>query len=384
MTATPTHVTMPPPSGSTAAPTSGVTPSRSTLTVRASLRRAGFVLDVDLALPLEGVTALFGRSGCGKTTLLRVIAGLDKVVGAEVRFGDSAWQTGRSFVPLHRRRIGLVFQEHSLLPHLSVRDNLLYGYKRTPGRERRLHLPEVVDMLGIGDLLDRGIDRLSGGQRQRVSLGRALLTSPRLMLLDEPLSALDTQTKREIMPFLSRLADEASVPMVMVSHVSGEVERLANRVVFMRDGRIERVDTLREAMARPDSPLFDDEGAASVLEGELGEGVANGLRAFGTPEARLWLGAMPSVSVGSRTRVRVLARDVSLALDDPSRISIQNHLRVVIERIDLVRGERMLVSCRLADGQLLLAELMPSSVSRLELAPGREVFALIKSVALLD
>ena len=354
------------------------------LRIKASLAREGFTLDVDCAIPLAGVTALFGRSGCGKTTLLRIAAGLERVPGGEVVFGDLVWQQGGRFVPLHRRRIGLVFQEPSLLPHLSARGNMLYGYRRTPEGERRMHLPEVADMLGIGDLLDRPVDRLSGGQRQRVSLGRALLTSPNLLLLDEPLSALDTQTKREIMPFLARLAAEAGVPMVMITHAPAEVERLADRVAFMRDGRIERIESLRDAMARPDSPLFDDEGAASVLAGVLGPVTADRLRAFGPSEVRLWLGANTAGETGSSTRVRVLARDVSLALDDPSRISIQNHLRVVVERVDDVRGERTLVSCRLADSQLLLAELMPGSVSRLGLEPGRTVFALIKSVALLD
>lgn len=354
------------------------------LSVRTLLRRAEFALDVDAALPLTGVTALFGRSGCGKTTLLRVIAGLERVAGAEVRFGDTVWQNGREFVPLHRRRIGLVFQEHSLLPHLSVQGNLLYGYKRTPQAERRLHLPEVADMLGIADLLARSIDKLSGGQRQRVSLGRALLTSPRLMLLDEPLSALDTQTKREIMPFLSRLADESGVPVVMVTHAPEEVERLANRVVFMRDGRIERIETLREALARPDSPLFDDAGAVSVLEGRVGEVNQHGLRAFGAENARLWLSAGEPGAAATVRRLRIVARDVSLALDDPSRISIQNHLRVTIERIDAVASGRALVACRLADAQLLLAEVTPWSVTQLGLAPGQQVFALIKSVALMD
>lgn len=355
-----------------------------TLRIRSRLAREGFTLDVDCTLPMEGVTALFGRSGCGKTTLLRIIAGLERVPGAEVRFGDEVWQRDAAFVPLHRRRIGLVFQEPSLLPHMSVRGNMLYGYRRTPEAERRLHLPEVADMLGIAELLDRPVDRLSGGQRQRVSLGRALLTSPKLLLLDEPLSALDTQTKREIMPFLSRLADEAGVPMVMITHAPAEVERLADRVAFMREGRIECIERLREAMARPDSPLFDDEGAASVLEGVLGPVTADRLRAFGPVDARLWLGANAAGETGSTTRLRVLARDVSLALDDPSRISILNHLQVVVERLDAVRGERMLVSCRLADGQLLMAELMPGSVSRLGLEPGKHVFALIKSVALID
>lgn len=380
-------------------------PASAMLSVRALLQRTGFTLDVDAALPLAGVTALFGRSGCGKTSLLRVIAGLDRAAGAEVRFGDALWQYGRHFVPLHRRRIGLVFQEHSLLPHLGVRDNLLYGYRRTPPAERRLHLQEVVDMLDIGELLDRSIDRLSGGQRQRVSLGRALLTSPRLMLLDEPLSALDTATKREIMPFLSRLAAEAGMPIVMVSHAPDEVERLADRVVFMHAGRIERIETLRQALARADSPLFADAGAVSVLEGLPGAAGAHGLRAFGPEGARLWLSAsaavagegqadeafsaeQPAASTAAPSprrlqRLRILARDVSLALDDPTRISIQNHLRVTIERIDTHAPGRALVSCRMADGQLLLAEVTPWSVAQLGLAPGQQVYALIKSVALL-
>ncbi|WP_449192196.1 molybdenum ABC transporter ATP-binding protein [Thauera sp.] len=375
------------------------------LSVRALLQRTGFTLDIDAALPLAGVTALFGRSGCGKTSLLRVIAGLDRAAGAEVRFGDALWQYGRHFVPLHRRRIGLVFQEHSLLPHLGVRDNLLYGYRRTPPAERRLHLQEVVDMLDIGELLDRSIDRLSGGQRQRVSLGRALLTSPRLMLLDEPLSALDSATKREIMPFLSRLAAEAGMPIVMVSHAPDEVERLADRVVFMHAGRIERIETLRQALARADSPLFADAGAVSVLEGLPGAVGPQGLRAFGPEAARLWLSAGGTVAGEGQAdeafavqppaagtaapsprrlqRLRILARDVSLALDDPTRISIQNHLRVTIERIDTHAPGRALVSCRMADGQLLLAEVTPWSVAQLGLAPGQQVYALIKSVALL-
>lgn len=357
-----------------------------TLAVRVLWRRADFVLDVDAALPLAGVTTLFGRSGCGKTSLLRVIAGLERVAGAEVRFGNSLWQGGRHFVPLHRRRIGLVFQEHSLLPHLSVRDNLLYGYRRTPAAERRLHLAEVAEMLDIGALLGRRIDELSGGQRQRVSLGRALLTSPRLLLLDEPLSALDTQTKREIMPFLSRLAVEAGIPMVMVTHAPEEVERLADRVVFMGGGRIERIETLREALSRSDSPLFADEGAASVLEGQPGEVGPNGMRAFGPPQARLWLAAGEPAGgtlAAKRYRLRILARDVSLALDDPARISIQNHLRVTVERIDTVDRGRAVVACRMADGQLLLAEVTPWSVTQLGLAPGLQVYALIKAVALL-
>ena len=354
------------------------------LSVRARLQRGSFTLDAAIDLPLEGVTSLFGRSGCGKTTLLRIIAGLEKVRGAQVRFGDRIWQQARHFVPLHKRRIGLVFQEHSLLQHLSVRGNLLYGYKRTPKALRRLELGEATEMLGISELLDRPIDQLSGGQRQRVSLGRALLTSPVLLLLDEPLAALDTQTKREIIPFLSRMAGEAGVPIVLVTHAPDEVERLADRVVFMRDGRIDRSETLREALCRPDSPLFADAGAASVLEGVLGPENEHGLRPFGGQGARLWLPDAATVSVGKQTRVRILARDVSLALDDPRRISIQNHLHAVIERIDAPRNGRCVVATRTADGQMLLAEVTPWAIRQLGLEPGTHIYALIKSVALME
>lgn len=356
-----------------------------TLGIRAQLSHGEeFQLQVDSELPLDGVTALFGRSGCGKTSLLRIIAGLERVHGATVRFGEQFWQQGQEFVPLHRRRIGLVFQEHSLLPHLSAQENLLYGYRRTPEALRRLHPPEVSAMLGIDDLLERRIDQLSGGQRQRISLGRALLISPQLLLLDEPLSALDTQTKREIMPFLSRMATESGVPIVMVSHAPEEVERLADRVAFMHEGKIERIESLREALARHDSPLFADDGAVSVLEGQLGDANNDGLRPFGPAEARLWIADQPQQSGHRPLRLRILARDVSLALDDPQRISIQNHLKVTIERIDPLRQNHVLVACQTAAGQRLLAEVTTRSRHQLELRPGLQLFALIKSVALLE
>lgn len=356
-----------------------------TLQIRAQMRYdQGFELKVDCNLPTSGVTALFGRSGCGKTTLLRIIAGLERVKGATVQFGQQSWQQGRTFVPLHQRRIGLVFQEHSLLPHLSVRDNLLYGYRRTPETQRRLQPADVTAMLGIDDLLERRIDQLSGGQRQRVSLGRALLISPHLLLLDEPLAALDTQTKREIMPFLSRMADESGVPIILVSHTPDEIERLADRVVFMHQGQIQRIETLHQALARPQSPLFGDAGAVSVLEGHVGEAVEDGWRPFGPAEARLWIADTLTGSGQRQTRLRILARDVSLSLDNPTRISIQNHLAVTIERIDPADNHRVVIACRTADQQLLLAEVTARAVSQLDLTTGQPAYALIKSVALLD
>lgn len=354
-----------------------------TLAIKARLKRSGFRLDVDIELPLSGVTSLFGRSGCGKTTLLRIIAGLEKVDDAEVRFGDQIWQQDQHFVPLHQRRIGIVFQEHSLLPHLSVRGNLLYGYKRTPEPLRRLHLDEVTDMLDIADLLDRPTDRLSGGQRQRVSVGRALLTSPQLLLLDEPLSALDTQSKREIMPFLSRLVAESGVPIVMVTHSPDEVERLADHVVFMEDGHITSLEPLQKTLMRPDSPLFADEGAVCVLEGSVLPGQNDGLIRFGNEQIQFLIQAWLAPQ-GTPTRLRIHANDVAIARYRVAQVSVMNQLPVVIERIDAFRPGRVLVAGRLRDGQTLTAEITEHSCRKLGLENDQLVHALIKSVALLN
>lgn len=355
--------------------------SSALLQVSANMQRGDFTLDINAAWPLTGVTALFGRSGCGKTTLLRIIAGLEKVSGAQVSFAGSSWQTSNQFVPIEKRRVGLVFQESSLLPHLSVTGNLLYGYQRTPAALRRLQPDVVINMLGLAALLERRVDQLSGGQAQRVSLGRALLCSPQLLLLDEPLAALDTQTKREIMPFLSRLASESAVPMVLITHSPEEVQRLADRVVFMRDGVIDEICDLQQAMARADSPLFADEGPATVLTGKLGDADEQGVRRFGTDHSHLFV--QTSAPASANTRLRVLARDVSVALDDPERISIRNHLQVLIRQIHELPDNRLLLTTQLADGQNLLIEITPWSAQQLNLQAGQQVWALIKSVALL-
>jgi len=352
------------------------------LQIRVRLRRGDFKLEVDTQWPAQGVTALFGRSGCGKTTLMRIIAGLEHVKGAQVRFADQCWQGDTQWLPVEKRRIGLVFQEGSLLPHLSVTGNLLYGYKRTPVALRRLQLDEVSAMLGLETLLSRPVDQLSGGQKQRVALGRALLCSPQLLLLDEPLAALDTQTKREIMPFLSRLAQDAGIPIVLITHAPDEVQRLADRVVFMRDGRIDEICSLQQALAKPDSPLFADEGPSSVLEGQLGPAEENSLRLFGEQGSQLRVHA-PDQTASGPIRLRVLARDVSVALDDPARISIQNHLVVTIRQLHELPGNRVLLNTAMQDGQTLLIEITPWSAQQLGLAAGQNVFALIKSVALM-
>ncbi len=342
-----------------------------------------FRLRADLSLSASGVTALFGRSGCGKTSLLRVVAGLERISGAAVSFRGQQWQQGQRFVPLHRRRIGLVFQEHSLMPHLSVQGNLLYGYKRTPASLRRHQPDEVAGMLGIEDLLARPVDRLSGGQRQRVALGRALLSSPQLLLLDEPLSALDSQTRREIMPFFSTLAAQADVPIILVTHAPDEVQAMADRVVFMSDGRVDRVETLKAALARPDSPLFCETGAASVLEGRVLGRAHSGFVRFGNPQMALLLQVEPSPAQAIG-RLRVQANDVAISRQPLDDISVMNQLPVTIERLERWRPGRVLLTTVLADGQRLSAEITEHSCDKMGLATEQSVHALIKSVALIN
>lgn len=356
-----------------------------TLQISAHLRRPGLDVHVDLTLPTHGVTALFGRSGCGKTSLLRVIAGLDRVAGAKVCFAEHTWQSVHTFVPLAQRRIGLVFQESSLLPHLGVRGNLLYGYQRTPAALRR-HTPEaIVDLLGLAPLIDRRIDQLSGGQRQRVALGRALLASPQLLLLDEPLSALDSQSKRDIMPLLERLSGEVGVPIIYVSHAATEIERLADQVVLMDSAQVRTAEPIQQALARPDSPLFADTGPASVLMGTLETGDEPELQSFrsGAVTLRLTRPASRSAAPGA-ARLRIGARDVSLALAAPTGLSILNQLPMRIEAMQ-TRGEgRVIVSGRLENGDPLLAEISSWSARELALQPGQQVVALVKAVSLLN
>ena len=355
-----------------------------TLSVRARITRSNFVFDVDVDWPAEGVTVLFGRSGSGKTTLLRLIAGLERPSDARVSFRHEIWLNGRRWVPLHRRRIAMVFQDASLLPHLSVRENLLYGYKRTPIAERKLHLDEVIRMLGIENIIERNINLLSGGERQRVALGRALLTSPRLLLLDEPLSALDTQTKREILPYFERLVAEADVPIVYVTHAPAEVERLADRVVFLRDGHIDRVETIKHTLSRSDSPLFRDEGVVSVITGQLGQ-KEHGLTSFFVGENCFWLSTpIYSDSAGRSQRLRILAKDVGIALSKPENTSLLNVLPVTVQRIDPAREGHVLLGLRLSEGQNLFAEITAWSRDRLDLRKGLVVYAMIKTVALAE
>jgi molybdate transport system ATP-binding protein len=362
--------------------------------IEASLRmhRRGFTLDVDLRLPGQGVSVLLGPSGCGKTTVLRCLAGLERATGS-VRVGDETWQDHARglHLPTHRRALGMVFQEASLFAHLSVADNLLYGFRRIPAAQRRIQPDQAIQLLGIGHLMDRETAGLSGGERQRVAIARALLTSPALLLMDEPLSALDVARKAEVLPYLSALSD-SGVPIVYVTHSLDEAARLADHLVLMRAGRVELAGPADEVMARPDSPLarLDDASAilhATLIDQEPESGLAR-LRLgqpgqLGADEGSvLWVGGC-NEAIGARVRVRVLARDVSVALSRAHDSSILNILPATVDALHEEDAASVMLRLRTADGSALLARLTRRSVTTLGLKPGMNVHAQIKGAALL-
>ncbi len=353
----------------------------SEIRARFRLDRGSFALDVDLTLPGQGVTALFGHSGSGKTTCLRAMAGLERAPGGYLAVGGEVWQDDARgvFLPTHRRPLGYVFQEANLFAHLSVRANLAFGQKRSPGKAR---LDEIAGLLGIDGLLDRQPDSLSGGERQRVAIARALLTSPRLLLMDEPLAALDLKRKLEILPYLERLHDELSIPIIYVSHAPDEVARLADHLVLLHEGRMVASGPLGETLARADLPPAFADDAGVVIETVLACHEADALSRLDFAGACLRVGQRAE-PLGSRLRCRVHARDVSLALEPPRASSILNSFAATVAAIAPTDTPGH-VLVRLDVGPTpLLARITRRSQRELDIQPGRQVWAQVKAVALL-
>ena len=328
-----------------------------------------------------GLTALFGRSGSGKTTLVNIIAGLVKPQQGRVGVdGETLIDTQqRLFVPPHRRRVGYVFQEGRLFPHLTVRQNLRYGRWFTPAHERRAKFDDIVALLGIGALLDRHPASLSGGEKQRVAIGRALLASPRLLLMDEPLAALDDARKAEILPYIERLRDEAGIPIVYVSHAVAEVVRLATTVVMMENGQVAAAGPAGEVMARLGGlPLARGEAGALFAARVTQSDDGYGLSVIETQAGDLRVPRL-DLAVGAAMRVQILARDVMIALQPPQGVSALNMLPGVVAEI--AEGTAASVDLRLdCSGAPLLAQITRRSLVTLGLTVGQPVTAVIKSV----
>jgi len=355
--------------------------------IEAHGKLGSFELDVAFSAPLQGVTALFGPSGCGKTSVLRSIAGLNRLEGI-VRLGAEIWQDKNLFLPTHKRPIGYVFQEASLFPHLSVRANLTFGMKKEKNTAE-FGFNEIVSILSLEHLIDRYPHHLSGGERQRVAIGRALLSHPRLLLMDEPLSALDQNMREEIMPFLMRLRQHLAIPIFYITHDMREVERLADHLVLMEGGRILAVGALQKLQADPALPLARSRDAAVSLEASFNSwNRDSGLASFCVPGGELRC-PLPDCPDEKNHRLKIAASDVSLTLSRPAASSILNILPVRILSATLVEAHEMLVSLELVaddkthESSVILSRISAYSWGALPLQEGLNLYAQIKGIALL-
>ena len=356
------------------------------------LTRPDFSLDVAAQLPARGITVVYGASGCGKTTLLRCVAGLEPLARGRVGLGDAVWQDDARGVrvPTHQRPIGYVFQEPSLFAHLDVAGNLAYGLRRSraaqsvaPAASEQDEMGAAVALLGIEHLLHRRSDQLSGGERQRVAMARALATQPELLLLDEPLSSLDQARREEILPWLEKLRDEVRIPMLYVTHALDEVARLADTLLVMSDGRVTAQGPVAEVMADASvSQRLGDEAATLLAAHVQALDARWHLAQLAFEGGTLWV-RDSGLQVGQAVRVRVLARDVSVTLHEATQTSIQNHLPCQVDAL-LSDGHPSQCLVRLRCGQAhLLARVTARAVHALGLAVGQTVWAQVKSVALV-
>ncbi len=349
-------------------------------------RLGSFVLAARFTAPDSGITALFGRSGTGKTSIVNALAGLLRPdrgrisIGSEILF-DS--QRGIDLPPA-RRGLGYVFQEGRLFPHYSVRGNLLYG-RRHAASNKGPGFDAVVDLLGIKDLLERRPGDLSGGEKQRVAIGRALLASPRLLLMDEPLAALDAPRKDEILPFIERLRDELKLPVFYVSHEMEEIMRLADLLVLLDAGKVAAVGAIEDLTSRLDLwPLTGRYEAGSVIRTVLrGHDATYGLSELAFPGGRLRVTKI-ELPLGTPIRVRIRARDVVLATEKPQHLSIRNAFAGSVVEVAPGRGPQIDLQLDIGTAQqpvLLLARITLRAFQELQLAPGKPVFALVKTVS---
>ncbi len=352
---------------------------------RFRIERGEFALDVDLTLPGRGISALFGHSGSGKTTCLRAMAGLERAPGGYCAIGNAVWQDDSRglFVPPHRRALGVVFQEASLFPHLSVRRNMTYGQKRAAPRAGARALAEVAELLGIVHLLERSPGQLSGGERSRVAIARALLAAPDILLMDEPLAALDWRRKLEILPYLERLHDELSIPVIYVSHSPDEVARLADHLVLLERGRVAASGALNQVLSRVDLPSSFADDAGVVIESRVAEHEVDELTRLEFAGGRIYV-SRRTEAVGARLRCRIHARDVSLSLAPQQQLSILNCVAATVAALAPTPTPGQLLVRLEAGGVPLLARITKRSADRLGIRVGLAVHAQIKAVALLD
>lgn len=359
------------------------------LTGHLSLKRGAFILETgEFELPDKGLTAVFGRSGSGKTSFLRCIAGLEPTVKGRIFNNNETWLEGSKQLPIHKRKLGYVFQEANLFSHLDVEGNLRYGLKRQKlaiDGQPNITFEQVVEWLSLKDLLNRDVNTLSGGERQRIAIGRALLSQPKILLMDEPMASLDLYSKRAIMPYLERLRDELEIPIIYVTHSPEEVERLADCVLFMDAGRITHFEAIEQALNRAGTPLYQGEDPRSVLSAVvMSHDKEDGLSCLKVGDVQIWVPAV-SKPEGERVRLVISAQQVSLLAGKPGKCSVLNHFAVTIKSIEVLNEYSVLVRLTVANEPWpLLAKITKRSLRVLELQEGQEWIAAIKSASILN
>lgn len=347
-----------------------------------ALERPGFTLDTECTFPAHGMTGIFGPSGSGKTTLLRCIAGLEPTARGQLTVNGEVWQNSDNgvSVPPYRRRIGYVFQDARLFPHLDVEANLRYGMQRNRGNDSRVDFQQVIELMELGGMLDRRPNELSGGEAQRVAIARALLRAPRLVLMDEPLAALDIMRRAEIFPFLDRLHAELELPVLYVSHSIDEVCRLCDHLIVMHAGRVEACDELPVVLGRLDLPLLAGDEVSSIIDGEVIEHDA----VFDLTTVRFSGGQLLLPGnhgpVHRPLRLRIRANDVSLCRSQPEQSTILNILPATVREVQAEQGAYMRIGLVLGSDSLT-ARITRRSGEALGLSPGDQVFAQIKGLA---
>jgi molybdate transport system ATP-binding protein len=353
------------------------------INIRINLQKASFHLDADFSVAETGVTGIFGPSGSGKTSLLRVIAGLESQASGLVQVGEAVWQNESSYIPIPQRGIGMVFQEPSLFQHLNVVENLNYGIKRNRKTVQSIEFKSICELLDLDRLLERNPQTLSGGEKQRVAIARALLSSPMLLLLDEPLSALDKNARENLITYLEKIFQILDIPVFYVSHSSEEIARLADNLILMDGGKVSAFGPIEEVLSRMDSPLIELDEAFSVLECSV--------HSYNLPHLTsvesCGGGELLHIShitreIGQKVKLRILARDVSLCLSKPTDSSILNILNAeVLDISELKQGSR---TVKLSiGGAKLLAKVSDYSAKKLALKPSLRLYAQIKAAALV-
>lgn len=352
-----------------------------TIQVALKLARAEFLLDLNLRLPGKGVTALFGRSGSGKTTILRSIAGLETLDNATIIVNGKTWQCQETYLPTHQRPIGYVFQEPNLFPHLDVNENLLFSYNRVDKAERYVSFEATVKSLGLTNITHCYPHQLSGGQKQRVAIARTLLTSPRLLLMDEPMASLDLASKAEILPYIETLQSTLNIPIIYVSHAIEEVSRLADHIVLLDSGKILAQGSTQDMLTRTDLYLARDDNAAAVVHCVVKTHTHDYMTVLDLSNHQQLHVPLQQVETNTIIKARIHAKDVSIALEAPRQLSINNCLTAqLMEVSDDTHPANVLLRLDVS-GQPILSRISRRSFSRLNLKLGQMLYALVKAVS---